>query len=285
MAVSHRKSQRLQPLLEHVPPGFMVDTRWLRRRDIDPKSIHDYVVRGWFERVVRGVYRRPLPDNVRESPGTDWQVPLLSLQWILGRDVHLGGESALQLHGFAHFLSLGQCVKVHLYGDVPSWLHRLPTTATFVVHGRTLFSDDKTGIEDVTDGGDQNLSRAPAVNIWRWPVKAASAERAVFEALDELPNSTSFDHLDGIFEGLTTLRPNRVQRLLTACTSVKVRRLFMVFADRHNHAWRKYLDTASIDLGSGPRALVKGGKLHPVYRIYVPEDFLPDTGRAGGEDA
>ena len=47
----------------------------------------------------------------------------------------------------------------------------------------------------------------------------------------------------------------------------------MVFADRHNPPWRKHLDLDGVDLGSGPRALVDGGKLHPVYRIYVPQEF------------
>lgn len=64
--------------------------------------------------------------------------------------------------------------------------------------------------------------------------------------------------------------------LLTACRSVKVRRLFLVFADKHQHRWRKHLDTSRIDFGSGPRALAVGGKLHPTYLIYVPERFVPE---------
>ena len=71
-----------------------------------------------------------------------------------------------------------------------------------------------------------------------------------------------------------SLRPKQIMALLTACRSVKVRWLFLVFADRHEHRWRKYLDTTTIDLGSGPRALVEGGKLHPTYRIYVPQALV-----------
>lgn len=77
-----------------------------------------------------------------------------------------------------------------------------------------------------------------------------------------------------IFEGLVSLRPTQLSALLAICRSVKVRRLFFVLADRHRHAWRKYLDTSKIDFGSGPRALVTGGKLHPTYRIYVPADLV-----------
>ena len=82
-----------------------------------------------------------------------------------------------------------------------------------------------------------------------------------------------------------SLRPRQLTALLTACRSVKVRRLFFVFADKHRHAWRKHLDTSGIDFGSGPRALVDGGRLHPTYRIYVPEAFLPGTPQQADGDA
>ena len=85
----------------------MADTSWLKSQGIDPKSIHGYVANGWLERVVRGVYRRPVPAGVREDPDIAWQAPLLSLQWIMNYDVHLGGESALELAGFSHYLALG----------------------------------------------------------------------------------------------------------------------------------------------------------------------------------
>ena len=54
LVMNHLRTQRLKPLLDTVPPGFVVDTPWLRARDIDPKSIHDYVARGWLERLSRG---------------------------------------------------------------------------------------------------------------------------------------------------------------------------------------------------------------------------------------
>ncbi len=40
---------------------------------------------------------------------------------------------------------------------------------------------------------------------------------------------------------------------LKACRSVKVRRLFFVFADKHRHTWRKNPDASRIDFGFGPR--------------------------------
>ena len=274
--------QRLKPLLDKVPPGFMVDTPWLKAQGIDPKSIHDYVRRGWLERVIRGAYRRPLPEGAQSASEDSWAIPLLSLQWIMKRDIHLGGESALDLAGYAHYLSLGGAPRVHFYGLAPAWLKRLPVQTKILVHRRTLFGDDSNG---VINAGRDVQGTGHAVNVWHWPVKASSPERAILEALDELPSPAGFDNLDKIFEGLTSLRPKHLMTLLTLCRSVKVRRLFFVFADKHRHSWRKYLDASKIDFGSGPRALVKGGRLHPTYRIYVPKDLAPKDEEETSVDA
>lgn len=273
MVMDHQRQQRLKPLLDKVPPGFLVDTRWLRAQGIDAKSIHNYVARGWLERVIRGVYRRPLPEGVQEKSAISWDSALLSLQWVMKYDVHLGGASALDLAGHAHYLHLGGTPPVHLYGTVPTWLKRLPNDAQIVVHQRTLFGVDQTGI---INANRETGESSQAVNVWRWPLKASSPERAILEALDELTTEASFEKLDKVFESLTTLRPKLLMSLLTACRSVKVRRLFFVYADRHKHAWRKHLNAERINFGSGPRALVEGGKLHPTYRIYIPKSFVPE---------
>ena len=260
----------------------MVDTPWLRGQGIDPKSIHDYVARGWLKRVIRGVYRRPLPEGAQGTDETSWEISLLSMQWIMKYAVHLGGESALDMAGYAHYLSLGRRSRVQFYGEVPSWLKRLPMQTEIVVRRRTLFGDDPVGIDEA---GLEAGSVGASVEVWRWPINASSPERAILEALDELPQRASFENLDKIFEGLVSLRPKQLVALLTACRSVKVRRLFLVFADRHEHPWRKYLDTSKVDLGSGPRALVEGGRFHPTYRIYVPEAFVPRISASVNGDA
>ena len=260
----------------------MVDTPWLRARGIDSKSIHDYVARGWLERVVRGVYRRPAPEGALGDREEAWAIPLLSLQRLMNYAVHLGGESALDMAGYAHYLSLGGRSRVQFHGDVPPWLKRLPMQTEIVVRRRTLFGDDLRGIDDATL---KTAGTRAMVGVWRWPLKISWPERAILEALDELPRSTTFENLDNVFEGLVSLRPKQLTALLKACRSVKVRRLFFVFADRHRHAWREHLDTSTINFGSGPRALVQGGRLHPAYRIYVPQAFLPETPQAADRDA
>ena len=124
-----------------------------------------------------------------------------------------------------------------------------------------------------------------AGEVWLWPVRCSSPERAILEALDELPGSASFEHLDRIFEGLVSLRPEPLMTLLAACRSVKVRRLFFVFADRHGHSWRKYLDAERVAFGSGTagacrRRDVFTPRTTSLYRpIWSPPRLEPEDGR------
>lgn len=281
MAMSHSRIPRLKPLIDAVPPGFIVDTAWLKARGIDAKSIHNYAERGWIRRVVRGVYCRPLPNGAL-ADHLSWKLVLLSLQRLKGCSLHLGGMSALEFAGHNHDLRLGGMRRVHFYGDAPSWLKRLPTAEQIVLHRSTLFGGDPGGLADADTLDDQS---GRAVDVWRWPIGASCPERAILEALNELPSDASFEHLDRIFEGLTVLRPELLMALLSACRSVKVRRLFFVFADRHQHGWRKYLDKERVDFGRGPRALVRGGRFHPTYLVSLPEFLVPARSVGAGSDA
>ena len=98
----------------------------------------------------------------------------------------------------------------------------------------------------------------------------------IFEFLQALKLSASaYEHANLVFEGLGTLRADVVQSLLEQCASVKIKRLFLHFAEKHNHAWFKVLNLSKVSLGSGKRALIAGGRLDPKYLITVP--FAPET--------
>jgi hypothetical protein len=262
--------QRLKFVLDQVPPGFLVDSRWLAASEVAKSSAHDYHREGWLERVARGVYRRPYPHPDSEER-RDWKIPILSAQWIMSYDFHVGGMTALGLQGHAHYLALGRGAKVYLYGDAPTWLAKLALDAEFRFRRRQLFGGGPLGI----DNRDFNPQAGDAPSPWNWPLVQSSPERAILEALNELPDEESFHGVDMVFQGLTALRPARLTRLLTACKSIKVKRLFLLFADRHGHSWLKHLERDKIDLGTGPRSLVHGGRYAAAYQLVVPEEFAP----------
>ena len=83
---------------------------------------------------------------------------------------------------------------------------------------------------------------------------------------------------DALMQGLAGLRPDLVGRLLRMCTSVKAKRLFLALAQRHQHAWLKRVELGGVDLGSGKRVLVPGGRLDAKYLITLPADLGEQLG-------
>lgn len=268
-----QKDDRLKSVLEAVPPGFLVDSRWLAARKVHRSSAHDYARRGWLQHVAHGLYRRPVqPESATAEDAQDWKILVLSLQRVMNYPVHVGAMTALQQRGYAHYLRLSGSEPVFLYGDaIPGWVKKTSTNARLALRSLKLFGDSSLGVDDEQAAEGDTVSNA--ARWWNWPLRTSTPERAILEALDELPDHESFHTLDVTFESLATLRPRRLAALLSQCTSVKVKRLFFVFADRHDHAWRKHLSADSIALGKGDRSLVKGGRLHPRYRITVPPEY------------
>ncbi|WP_245475191.1 type IV toxin-antitoxin system AbiEi family antitoxin domain-containing protein [Bradyrhizobium sp. Leo121] len=158
------------------------------------------------------------------------------------------------LQGHAHYLQLGSDPVIYLYGaDVPAWLLKLRVDARFVHRSDTLFGPQPVGVEDAAFSRSDNDDSELALSPWRWPIRMSSPERAILETLDELPAHESFQTVDKQFESLVSLRPKALNQLLEQCRSIKVKRLFFIYADKYAHPWRKHIDTADIDLGRGDR--------------------------------
>lgn len=278
--MSEQNDTRLKSLLNTLPPGFYVDSKWLSARGVRRSSVSDYVRAGWLRHVAHGLYQRP--GTAATETKQDWRVLVQSMQTMMKLPVHVGGMTALQQLGHRHYLPLGGSEPVYLYAArFPGWLDQSLVDAPLYLRKTGLFGDADLGVDEAgAPSGDADDTHR---EWWDWSLRLSSPERAVLEALDELPDQESFHSVDMVFQSLVTLRPRRLTALLSACRSVKVKRLFFVFAERHGHAWFKHLDASSVDLGSGDRSLVKGGRLHPLYRITVPADLFSDTeGAANG---
>lgn len=275
-----RIESKLNQLERQLPEGLLVDASWLSKHGYSTALRSHYVSAGWLEQPVRRVYRRR-----RGSLG--WQQTVISLQTLLNYPLIVGGRTALELQGYAHYLSR-ETTEVHLYGHKPppGWLHELQVGVRFHYHNdRKLFRNQpitrglsslnwnlKTGQGTSADPIHAGLTVQPW-GQWDWPLTLSTPERAVLQLLDELPARESFHQVDKLIEGVSNLSPARLQKLLVDCRNVKVKRLFFFFADRHQHAWLKKLKKEEIDLGKGKRMLVKGGKLNHAYQITVPESL------------
>jgi hypothetical protein len=274
--VNGQTEAKLKQLLQEVPPGFLVDMGWMSRHAISRQSVSGYLKQGWLESISSGVYRRPFSSDASPDTITGWKIPLLSAIWLMQHKFHVGGASALALRAHTHYLALGGDLALFLYGsDIPTWLSKLRTNATIMARSNALFDGSAMGVENTDFSLANNENPELALSPWRWPMPMSSPERAVLEMLDELPKGESFHTDDVAFESLANLRPRVLTTLLAQCKSVKTKRLFFAYADKHNHAWRRHIDMSAIDLGKGDRALTPGGRLHPVYRITLPADLIP----------
>ena len=260
--MTERKPGKLNQLERTLPEGLIADAAWMEAHGYSTSLRTQYVTAGWLQQPVRGTFKRPLGRLT-------WQSAVVSLQTLLERDVVVGGATALDLQGLTHYVSPAGPAVIHLYGTKPppGWLAKLPLPETFRFHrAQSLF---KTIYTD----RDAQAGTVRALGEGEHALTASTPERAFLELLDELPDHESFHHADMIAEGLRTLSPRRLNLLLQDCRSVKVKRLFFWFADRHAPPWLSQLDKTAVNLGSGKRMLVKGGRLDPTYLITVPEDL------------
>lgn len=140
---------------------------------------------------------------------------------------------------------------------LPTWFKTYDWEASLEVRSATLFG---RGVDALLQTDVENIE-----------LTTSSAERAVLEYLYDVPKREGFDEANYIMEGLSSLRPSVLQKLLEPCSSVKVKRLFLYMAEYHNHAWFERLNPSSIDFGSGKREIIKGGRLDKKYKIVVPD--------------
>lgn len=263
-------AQLREELVDLVPHGLVVTRSWLTEQDISPHAIDNLVKSGQLLSLTSGVYTRP---------GTvpTWQGLVCALQR-MGSDLHVGGESALVLHGLNHYIALSEHRTIHLFGHdtMPSWMNRLLPDVTFERHSHHAFRNPLSSSAQDPETRKDPLAEYGFTVAMPWsdvapPLMVSTPELAFLEVLGDVPERFSFEHADELMQGLATLSPRRLERLLSFCRSVKIRRLFFWFAERHVHPWLSKLNPANYDLGSGKRLLAKGGKLDRKYRITVPE--------------
>ncbi|MBI2604665.1 MAG: type IV toxin-antitoxin system AbiEi family antitoxin [Deltaproteobacteria bacterium] len=244
---------KLNNLLRIWPVGTVVTLPWLNRQGIYQQLAYEYEKSGWLERVGHGAY-------IRAGDRVSWPGAVHAIQSQLDLPVHVGGKSALELKGYEHFVVAGDGAYLYLYSDstrrLPAWFTHHSWDRRISFHFARLFENDrKLGLT-------QHQFGAFSINV-------SAPERAILETLHLVPKDQGFEEARLLMENLTGLRPRLVQSLLEQCRSIKVKRLFLHLAERCNHAWVAKLDPAKLNLGSGKRVIVPGGRLDPKYKITV----------------
>lgn len=254
----------LKPLLKDLPEGVIVPSAWLSERGISPQLVRKYVASGWLTALAHGAYAR------HAALPVDWQGVVLALQRLAQQPIHVGGLSALNLHGLAHYLPLGGESRIHLWSHgrglarLPAWVSAISLSQQFVFHRQQVF---------VPALAREGLAQLPT-RVRDWTLTVTAPERAILEVLSLVDeNPASFTHAAELFEGLPALRPALVQSLLEGCRSIKVKRLFLFLVTRQDLPWSRKLKIDRITLGHGKRLVTRGGRLDVRFSITVPEQF------------
>ncbi|MGV8991155.1 MAG: type IV toxin-antitoxin system AbiEi family antitoxin domain-containing protein [Thiobacillus sp.] len=282
--MGEQKSTKINLLQDVLEEGLLAPTGWLEAQGYSRALISRYVDSGWLVSPARGVYRRP-------GPSLKWQHVVASLQLLAGSYLHVGGRTALVQRGLGHYVRMSGPETIYLYGPevLPAWVNKLGLQERFAARNDAMFGslrarrNESGALVDFHDAPLQSKQLADfglqemTWGAWDWRLLYSTDERAMFELLQDVPARESVYEADVLMQGLVNVRPARVMSLLMACASVKVKRLFLALAERHQHQWLAHLDLSKVDLGKGKRMLAPGGKLHPKYLITLPADLDDHT--------
>jgi len=253
--MSHERVAKLNRLVRQWPRGTVGAASYLNRLGFSHDLLTKYKKSGWIQSFGRGAY-------ILFGDKVEWPGALYALQAQLGLNVYAGGKTSLELKGYAHYLASGQRT-IFLYGPsgqvLPAWFKEKRLGVRILMTRTNLFPADTQ--EGFSEFREQDFS-----------IRISSPERAAMEMLHLVPRKISFEEAFLLMENLVSLRPDLVQRLLTMCRSIKVKRLFMYMAEKHGHSWISDLDFSRIDFGKGKRMIVPNGKYDRKYLITVPRD-------------
>lgn len=250
-----RNPYKLRYFLDAWQPGTVATSAYLKTQGVTAQDAQKYVASQWLTPLGRGAFKRP-----KET--VTWQGALYTVQSQLKLPVHVGGLTVLERAGKNHYLRLGEspaCLFSPPNVVLPQW---------FRVH----FGNQVSHVQTKFLPADIGLNEAESFD--GYPLIAASVERACLEILQLAPNQFGLVEAAMIFESLTTLRPRLMQSLLAACTSVKVKRLFLYFAERADLPIARHLALDQLDLGTGDRSLVRDGRYVAKYKLVLPAELV-----------
>lgn len=218
---------------------------YLLKQGYSYDNLKGYVRSGYLDSLGRGAYCR-----AGSQPTVEAAITAMSGQ--MGVPVHLGGRSALAKRGYVHFVPFTE-LPATIFMDhgvrVPAWFgHHY--AGRFLMR-KTSFIKGNSGIEN--DAG--------------CPV--SSPERAILEFLLDVPSRQLLNEAYQLLEMMMTLRPRLIEKLLSACSSIKVKRLFFLLADDLNPPWWGRVAKEEIDLGAGCRVIDKDGSFNSKYNLVV----------------
>jgi hypothetical protein len=244
---------KIKQLIARWPRGTVHTSNYLHAAGYGYDLLAKYKRNGWIISVGRGAWRL-------NGDEVDWSGAVYAVQQELGLPIHFGGKTVVEEKGHGHFVMMGR-KRCYLFGPkgtrLPNWLTSHDWGVDLHYRATSLFTSALA--ETLVD-----------LSFGQINCKASTLERAVFEMLYFVPARQGYDEAQRIMGGMLSLRPGLVQLLLENCSSVKVKRLFMVLAEETNMPWLQDVELGKVDFGQGERQLVRDGVWNKKYQITIP---------------
>ena len=247
-----KKGKKLQNLIKMSKEGVPFFPSYLGKKGYKKELLQLYIKSQWLKRINYGVYI--LSNNEMTLEGL-----ILALQTQLSLKIYPAGKTALDLLGVRQYVKQRDNEILTFCYNSPNEIPKfVKKTKKLKIRYTKLFDNEKLGLTKLKN---------------KLPLEISSRERAILETVYMIKNNDDFMEVYELLELLLDLRSDLLQELLMSCKSIKTKRLFLFLAKNTNHKWYKDINIELIELGKGPREIIKNGIYDSEFMITIPKDF------------
>ncbi len=232
--------------------GGLYFSEWLNKMGYSPQLTSRYRESGWLSFLRKGVM-------FRRNEKLSALAAVHSFNSQTGRSMRIGAHSALELHGFSHFIPMGKPRLMVSFDPYKSqdWVSDDRFDMEIVPFSTTVFKDPETRV----------LKRG------QLELLVSTPEQAFLECLHLVPSQYSYMDLYYLMEQLTSLDPESVQKVLENTSGQRVKRMFLYMGEKAGHYWFDLLNPNSMGLSSSKLQLAERGVYISKYKITIPKEL------------
>lgn len=243
---------KINRLLTYGVYGGLFFSEWLSKMGYSAQLAKRYKENGWLESLAKGVMFR---SNEKLSA----LAAVYSFKTQTGKNIRIGAHSALELHGFIHYIPMGKPKLMVSFDPLKpkEWVKSDRFDMSIVPFSTGIFNNPQTQLLK-----KDNLE-----------LMVSTPEQAFLECLHLVPSHYNYMDLYYLMEQLTSLDPMGVQKALENTSSQKVKRMFLYMAEKAGHYWFDMLKPDSLGLTASKLQLVENGTYVSKYKITVPKEL------------
>lgn len=243
---------KINRLLSNGTYGGLFFSEWLDRMGYSAQLIKRYRESGWLESLTNGVM-------FRKSEKLSALAAIHSFNKQTEKKVRIAAHSALELHGFSHYIPMGKPKLMVSFDPFKpgEWVKSDKFDMSIVPFSTGIFSNPST----------QGLTK----DNLELPV--STPEQAFLECLYLVPSHYNYMDLFYLMEQLTSLDAERVQKALENTSSQRIKRMFLYMAEKAEHYWFDMLNISMLGITNSKLQLVENGIYISKYKITVPKEL------------